>query len=122
MRFPTEGAVGTRLLKFSDRFTVYSIYLVDVKLGMIKLDINPHIRYKQDFSGAGEGLRIPKYFMDVICTCFLVSPSQKISSDLRDGRSVCLTLFYLVSHLVSARLSVNEYSSSDENLTLLIMK
>ena len=44
-----QGAVRARLLKHSNRFTAYSIDPIELKLGMISLDINPHNRYEQDF-------------------------------------------------------------------------
>ena len=48
-RFSPGGAVGARLLKLSNRFTAYSIYPIELKLGMKILDINLHNRYEQDF-------------------------------------------------------------------------
>ena len=63
-----RGAVGARLLKFSNRFTAYSSDPIDLKFGMVILDINLHNRYEQDFLGAREGSRIPKVLAYVICT------------------------------------------------------
>ena len=44
-----EGALRARPLKFSNRFTACSIDPIQLKLGMIILDINLHNRYEQDF-------------------------------------------------------------------------
>ena len=57
----SSDAVGARLLKFSNRFTA-SIDPIELKVGMIILDINLHNRDGQDFQGPGGGLRISKYF------------------------------------------------------------
>ena len=70
------GALGARLEIFKS-IVAYSIYPIDLKLGMIWLDINLHNHYEQYFLGVGKGLRISNYFADIICTSSLVSPSQK---------------------------------------------
>ena len=75
--FSPEGAVRARLLKFSKGVTAHSIYPIELKLCRMIPYINLHNRYEQDFLGAGEGLRISKFFADVICTGSLVSSSQK---------------------------------------------
>ena len=41
----STGAVRAGLLKFSNQFTAYSIYSIELKLGAIILDINLHNRY-----------------------------------------------------------------------------
>ena len=68
--------MGARHLKSSNRYTAYNFYPIELKLGRTILNINLHNR-QQDFLGAREGLRILNFFADVICTCSLVSPSQK---------------------------------------------
>ena len=54
-----------------------SSYLINMKLSWIILEISLHNRYEQDFLGAEKDVRISKFIADVICTCPLVSPSQK---------------------------------------------
>ena len=44
-----RGDVEACLLKFSNRFTAYSIDPTELKLGILILDINLHNRYEQDF-------------------------------------------------------------------------
>ena len=68
--------MGAHLLKFSNWFTAYSFYPIELKLGRMVLDISLHNCYEQDFRGAG-GCQNFRIFADVICTCFLVSPSQE---------------------------------------------
>ena len=67
-----RGAVGARLLKFSNRFTAYSIDPIELKLGMIILDINLHNRYMRVFGGAVEGQKIPKFFPDSFVHFFIL--------------------------------------------------
>ena len=50
LRFPPRGAVGARLLKLSNRFTVYSSDPIELKLGRMILDINPLDRFASDCS------------------------------------------------------------------------
>ena len=40
---------GARFLKFSNRFTAYSFYSIELKLGRMILDISPHNRLESDF-------------------------------------------------------------------------
>ena len=88
------GAVGARFLKFAHRFAAYTIHLVELKLGRMVLDINLHNRYEQDFSGAGEGLRIPNSFCRRHLYMFPCLPIAEICLlDLRDDRSVRSALF-----------------------------
>ena len=42
------GDVGARLSKFSNRYTFYNIYPIELKLDMIILVIDLHNRYEQD--------------------------------------------------------------------------
>ena len=51
--FLRRSAVGARLLKFSNRFTAYSTYPIELNLGRMILDISLHNRYEQDILGAG---------------------------------------------------------------------
>ena len=44
------GAVRAHLLISSNRFTAYSFYAIELKLGRMTLDISPHNRSASDFS------------------------------------------------------------------------
>ena len=52
--------MGARLLKSTNRFTAYSSYPIELKLGSMILDINPHNRSASHFSvplrGSCEGV------------------------------------------------------------------
>ena len=49
-RFPTGSAVNERLLKYSNRFTAYSIHPIELKRSRMILDISPHNLTEPDFS------------------------------------------------------------------------
>ena len=63
-------------MRSSKRFTAYSFYPNELKFGMKILDIILHNRYEQGVLGAGKGAQNFRIFGD-ICTCFIISPSQK---------------------------------------------
>ena len=93
--FLLRGAVEPRLLKFSNRFTAYSSYLIDLKLGRISLDINLHNRYEQTFLGADEGCQNFRSFRGRHFYMFACLAVEEIYFlDLRDDRSVRSVLFF----------------------------
>ena len=87
-----RGAVGARLLKYSNRFTAYSIDPIELKLGIIILDINLHNRYEQDFQSAEGELRVSNFFCRRHLYMFPCLAVAEISS--RDDCSVLSSLFF----------------------------
>ena len=47
--FIPRGAVGARLLQFTNRFTAYSTDAIEMKLDRMILGISPHNRSESDF-------------------------------------------------------------------------
>ena len=53
--FSPESAVEARLLRFSNRFTAYSFYAIEMKLGRMILGISPHSHSESDFPVSPRG-------------------------------------------------------------------
>ena len=54
--------MSARLLKFSNRFTSYNSYAIELKLGRMILDMDLLNCYEQDFLDAGGGAQRFKVF------------------------------------------------------------
>ena len=59
-RTSSHSGGGGRLSKSSNRFTVYSLYSIKLKLGRMLPNVSPHHRSESDFSVSYQGARLLK--------------------------------------------------------------